>query len=149
MKNKLLKKTAYLIAAVGLGSTLLLGNAYAKQDNPTEIVINAIKDGHVETLREGEPLYLNTSGYLNLLITAYDEDGIESHSANIMYHKHDRSGIHPRGDGINLSRSEDGKQSRIDFNLIPPYERDGLQVITVVKDKLGNTTRKTLDVYFE
>ncbi len=149
MKNKLLKKTAYLITAVGLGSTLLLGNVHANQDNPTKIVINTIKDGHVETLREDEPLYLSTSGYLRLNITAYDEDGIESHSANIMYHKHNHSGIHPRGDEINLSRSEDGKQSRIEYSLIPPYEKDGIRVITVVKDKKGNTTRKTLDVYFE
>ena len=149
MKNKFLKKTAYLIAAVGLGSTLFLGNAYANKDNPTEIVVNVIKDGHVETLREGEPLYMSTSGYLRLNITAYDEDGIESHSANLMYHKYDRSGIHPRGDGINLSRSEDGKQSRIDYSLVPPYEKDGLRVVTVVKDKKGNTTKKTLDIYFE
>lgn len=149
MKNKLLKKTAYLIAAAGLGSTLVFGNVHAKQDNPTKIVINAIKDNHIETLKEGEPLILSIDGYLNLTITAYDEDGIESHSANLMYHKHDRSGIHPRGDGINLSRSEDGKESRIDYHLVPPYERDGLRIVTTVKDKLGNTTRKTLDVYFE
>lgn len=149
MKNKIFKKTAYLIAAAGLGSTLLLGSAYAKQDNPTKIVINAIKDDHIQTLREDEPLRLSTSGYLNLNITAYDEDGIESHSANLMYHKHDRSGIHPRGDGIHLSRSEDGKQSIIDYSLVPPYERDGLRLVTVVTDKKGNTTKKTLDIYFE
>jgi len=149
MKNKILKKTSYLIAAAGLGSTLLFGNVQAKNDNPTKIVVTAIKDGHVQTLRESEPLVISTSGYLNLNITAYDEDGIDSHSANLMYHRHDRSGIHPRGNEINLSTSEDGKQSIIDYNIIPPYERDGLRLVTVVKDKKGNTAKKTLDIYFE
>lgn len=141
MKNKLLKKTKYSIASALLGSTLLIGSAYA---SPTEITITANKEGYTKMIKENQPLKLSTGETLNLSITAYDEDGIESHQAYISSHK---LGTELHSKGLEY-RSRDGKTSNLDLNLSWPM-KDNLHISVYVKDKKGNTEKKTLDVYFE
>lgn len=145
MKNKLLKKAGYLITAVGLGSTLLFGNVYAEDKNPTEITIRAHNEEYTKTIRENQPLQLSVGETLKLNVTAYDEDGIDSHYAFVESKKFPPVEVYSNGVGI---KSSDEKSSNIDMNVYW-FTRDKVQVKIVVKDKQGNTTRKTLDVYFE
>lgn len=145
MKNKLLKKTAYLITAVGLGSTLLLGNAYSKQDNPTEITVTAYDEEHNKAIITNKPLQLSVGETLKLNITAYDEDGIESHYAFVESKKFPTVEIYSNSTG---KKCDGEKSSSIDANIFW-YTRDKVQVKIIVKDKQGNTAKKTLDVYFD
>lgn len=139
MKTKLFKKAGYLIASVGLGTVLLLGSAYAKKDNPTEINITA-RIGH-HLFEENVSHQQNKQFYI--YITAHDEDGIKDHYAFVESQKIPYNTIYTHGVG---KKSKDEKSSIIDLQLYWPM-KDELKVNVFVEDKDGNKTTKTLDFY--
>lgn len=141
--KSLLKKTGYMVTSIGLGATLFLGNAYAKDNSPTEITITANKGEYTQRIRENEPLLLKQGETIKLDITAGDEDGIESHNVYVESRKLGHISSHSPA-----IKSSDERLSSIELNLFG-YERDKTQVTIHVKDKQGNTAKKTLEVYFE
>jgi len=144
MKNSLLKKAGYLITAAGLGTALTFSSLYAKTDNPTQITVSAQNQEYTTSLRSNQPLVLNIGDTLKLNVTAYDEDGIDSHYAFVDSKKFPQTEVYSHSVG---KKSADEKMSTSDMSL-SWYTKDKLQVKIVVKDKQGNTTKKTLDVYF-
>jgi len=144
MNTKLSKKIGYLTTSICLGCTLFFG--CEKNDNPTQINVKADKDEYTQLINEGKPLHLKVYETLNLDIIVKDEDGIESHCAYVKSPniRERVSLVYSKSDPKEMSN--DGKLSKSDAKL-RWFADDGYQFEIVVKDKDGNLTKKTLDVY--